>query len=119
MRYLGGTSGHGVLQSKGEDIAQTFYDFDSFFQKPAGITSCGEIRMPITILEGVFGRKDLQLLTEDGRLLDLKFSEKALPPSSDVVHVDVTGNLPAAWYNWRRKRLFHQHAQPAVTDAQL
>jgi hypothetical protein len=104
MRYLGGISGSAVLKSNGEEIAPASYDFDVFFKTSFGVTSCGEIRLAAAALKGVFGRKDVQLLTDDGRLLDLRFSEKELLPASDVAHVDVTGDLPAALQNWRRFR---------------
>ncbi len=100
MRYLGGLSGRGVLKCDGEEIARASYDFDGFFRKSVGVTSCGEIRASSAALRGVFGRKNVQLLTDDGRLLDLSFSEKALLPASDVAHVDVTGELPTAQRHW-------------------
>ena len=101
MRYLGGISGRGVLKCNGKEIARASYDFDGFFKKTVGMTSCGEIRASAAALKGVFGRKNVQLLTDDGRLLDLRFSEKELRPASDVAHVDVTGELSAAPRNWR------------------
>jgi hypothetical protein len=51
-------------------------------------------------LKNVFGRRDLRLLTEDGRSLSLSFSEKKLGAASDAAPVDVTGELPAA-SEWR------------------
>ncbi len=42
----------------------------------------------------IFGREDLHLLTDDGRLLSLRFCEKELPPASNSTHVDVAGDLP-------------------------
>jgi hypothetical protein len=101
MRYLGGISGSGVLKCNGEEIARATYDFDSFLKEPAGVTSCGEIRLAATALKGVFGRKDVQLLTDNGRLFNLRFSEKELLPASDVAHVDVKGELPATPRTWR------------------
>ncbi len=56
----------------------------------------GEIWASSAASKGVFGRKNVQLLTEDGRLLDFSFFEKALLPASDVAYVDVTGELPIA-----------------------
>jgi hypothetical protein len=94
MRYLGGISGSAMLRCNGEEIARASYDFDGFFKKSVGVTSCGEIQLAATALKGVFGRKDVQLLTDDVRLLDLRFSEKELLLESDVAHVDVTGDLP-------------------------
>ncbi len=101
MRYLGGNSGSGVLKCNGEEIARATYDFDSFFKKPVGVTSCGEIWLAATALKGVFGRKDVQLLTDNGRLFHLRFSDKELLPASDVAHVDVTGELPTTPRTWR------------------
>jgi hypothetical protein len=101
MHYLGRISGYGVLQCNGEHIARASYDFDGFFKKPVGVTCCGEIQLPAAILKDVFGRRDIQLLTDEGRLLDLTFSGKALLSASDVAHVDVTGELPASPGSWR------------------
>lgn len=100
MRYLGGLSGYGALTCSGEHIARVSYDFDGFFREPVGVTCCGEIQLSAAALKGVFGRRDLQLLTDDGRLLDLTFSEKALVSASGVAHVDVTGELPATPQSW-------------------
>jgi hypothetical protein len=64
------------------------------------VTGSGEIRLAAAALESVFGRDDVQLLTDDGRLLDLRFSEKELLAASDVAHVDVTGDLPTDPESW-------------------
>ncbi len=78
MRYLGGVSGDGMLKCKEETIARTSYDFD-FYAKPTGVQTCGEIRLAASVLERIFGRRDLQLLTDDGRLLDLTFCNGLTP----------------------------------------
>jgi hypothetical protein len=101
MHYLGRLSGTGVLQCNGEHIARASYDFDGFVTKSLAITCCGEIQLSAAILKDVFGRRDVQLLTDDGRLLDLRFSEKALRSARDVAHVDVAGELPATPQSWR------------------
>lgn len=101
MRYLGKISGSGMLTCDGEQLARASYDFDGYFRKPTGVTSCGEIRMPATVLKDVFWRNRVQLLTDDGHVLDLRFTEKSLPSDSDVAHVDVTGGLPATPQYWR------------------
>lgn len=101
MHYLGRISGYGVLQCSGEPIARASYDFDGFFREPVGVTCCGEIQLSAAALSGVFGRRDVQLLTDEGRLLNLVFSEKALVSASDVAHVDVTGELPTTPQSWR------------------
>ncbi len=95
MKYMCALSGSGTVKCNGKPVSRASYDFDCFFQPPNGVTSSGEIRLSAGALGDVFGRKDIQLLTDDGRLLDIRFSEKALPAASTVAHVDVTGDLPA------------------------
>ncbi len=99
MRYLGGVTGDGMLKCQEEEIGRASYDFD-FYAKPVGMQTCGEIRLAANVLERIFGRRDLQLLTDDGRLLDLTFSEKKLLPRSEVAHVDVSGEVPSSPQNW-------------------
>lgn len=94
MQYLGGISGAGDLKCKDEILARADYDFDGFLRRPGEVTGSGEIRMSPDALRQVFGRDDLHLLTDDGRLLSLRFSEKELPAASDSAHVDVSGDLP-------------------------
>jgi hypothetical protein len=60
-----------------------------------------EIRLSATVLPDVFGHKDIQLLTDNGRLFNLRFSEKKLLQASNVAQVDVTGELPSTPRNWR------------------
>lgn len=101
MQYLGGLRGTGVLTCGGETIACADYDFDGFLTKPGQVTASGEVRMSPETLSEVFGRTDLQLLTDDGRLLSLRFSEKRLRSASDAAHVDVAGKLPSVseWHH--------------------
>ncbi|MET0529840.1 MAG: hypothetical protein ABW003_16160 [Microvirga sp.] len=101
MRYLGGISGHGELTCDGESIARASYDFDGYFETGVGVTSCGEIRLPADVLRNVFGRNRVQLLTDDGRLLNLRFSDKKLVPAINFASVDVTGQLPRTPEDWR------------------
>jgi hypothetical protein len=93
MKYLGGIHGAGVLKSEDTTFARVDYDFDSFLRKPGEVIGSGEIRLPPDTLEQVFGRQDLHLLTDDGRFLRLRFSEKNLPAASDSAHVEVAGDL--------------------------
>jgi hypothetical protein len=101
MLYLGGLSGAGILKCNGEEIVRATYDFEGYMRPPFGVTCSGEIGMPAAILKDLFGRRDVQLLTDDGRLLDLRFSEKKLGQASETAHVDVTGQLPTDPKNWR------------------
>ena len=98
MLYLGGLTGSGRLIVQGEDRGSAAYDFD-VFKTRLGIASSGEIRLAAAVLKEVFGRKDVQLRTDDGRLLELKFSEKQLPAAGEAAHVDVTGDLPTGAIN--------------------
>ncbi len=101
LRYLGGISGQGVVTQNGKTLAPAKFDIDGYFQATVGVTGCGEIRLAPDVLEGLFGRKDLQLLTDQGRVLHLRFSNSSLAPASDAAHVDVTGQLPTAPGDWR------------------
>ncbi len=101
MRYLGGLRGAGILKC-GSDTASASaaYDFDGFLRGNNQVAACGEIRMSPGALRNVFGRRDLQLLTDDGRVLRLSFCEKQLGAMADAAPVDVTGELPEA-SDWR------------------
>lgn len=94
MRYIGGAVGGGIVRCDGQEIGRATYDFDSFFNASVGITSSGEIRLSPAVLRGVFGHRVVQLLTDDGRLLNLTFTDKELRLESDAAHVDVTGDIP-------------------------
>lgn len=96
MHYLGGLRGAGILTCGDKTVGHADYDFDGFLTKPGQVTGCGEIRMSPEALTEIFGRKDLRLLTDDGRLLCLRFSEKRLRSESGAAHVDVVGGLPPA-----------------------
>jgi hypothetical protein len=100
MQYLGKIHGAGSLTCGGETIARAEYDLDGFLMKLGQVTGSGEIRMAPEALRDVFGRKDLHLLTDNGRRFSLRFSEKRLRSASDAAHVDITGNLPRA-SEWR------------------
>lgn len=101
MRYLGKIRGVGTLSSGDDAVGvPADYEFEGFLRKNNQVASCGEIRMHPGALRDVFARKDLRLLTEDGRLLRLSFCEKTLNELSDAAPVDVTGELPEA-SSWR------------------
>jgi hypothetical protein len=100
-RYLGRIAGTGSVRIDGETVARASYDFHGFATPRGGVTGSGELRLKPSDLEAVSGKPGVQLLTDDGRLLDLKFSEKALPPATDAAHVDVSGDLPRSPAEWR------------------
>jgi hypothetical protein len=103
VRYLGRIAGAGSVMSGGEIVARAAYDLDGFTAPRGGVMSSGELKLPPSDLKAVFGTLGLQLLTDDGRLLDLKFSEKELRPAADAAHVDVTGDLPRSPAEWRAR----------------
>ncbi len=100
MRYLGGLRGAGTLRVGTTDVAAAEYELDGYAVPPAGVVSSGEIRTTPEILRKVFGRRDLVLVTENGRALTFRFSDKKLTAGDDAAHIDVTGGLPEA-KNWR------------------
>ena len=103
MEYLGGISGYGTLVQHGKDIARATYDFEGYQTKHAGITCCGEIVSSPGVLAAIFGLADIQLRTDTGRLLEIRFSGKTLKPSQDFAHVDVRGDIPGHKREWRRR----------------
>lgn len=96
MRYLGRLHGEGIVTSGGHDIGRAAYDIDGFTVPIRGVTGSGELRMRAADLALVFARHDVRLLTDDGRLLDLRFSDRDLRDATGVAHVDVAGQLPVA-----------------------
>ncbi len=66
MDYLGGMRGTGVLLCEGASVAPAHYDFDGYLSSSGKVTSCGEIRLPVSTLRDVFGRSDLRLRTAEG-----------------------------------------------------
>ena len=103
MNYLGRLRGVGLLVSGDMPVARAEFDFDGYVLKSGQVTGSGEIRMPVAALQGVFGRNDLLLQTDDGLHLKLRFSDRRLSADAAAAHVDVTSELPtAAAADWRR-----------------
>ena len=99
MRYLGALHGAGMLSLGEESLGRASYDFDGYVSRPGEVTSSGEIRTTRKALKSMFGMKGLRLVTDDGRTLSLRFTEKALRPDSISAHVDVMGDLPSE-HDW-------------------
>lgn len=95
MRYLGRIAGMGLLTCDGETVARASYEFEGFMRPTGVVTSSGQISLGTIDLKTVFGRRGVQLLTDEGNLLDLKFSEATLGSEDDVAQVEVTGDLPS------------------------
>jgi len=101
MQYLGRIAGSGQLMRDGETIARASYDFEGFMRPRGIVVGSGEIRLSPADLKAVFGRPHVQLRTDDGRLLDLRFSEKELRLANGAAEVEVTGELPGSLADWR------------------
>ncbi len=101
MRYLGALRGSGVIVGQTGPLGRADYDLDGYLMKPGEVVASGEIRMQAGELNEAFGRRDLSLQTDDGRMLGLRFSGKRLNSASTVAHADVRGGLPDA-KDWRR-----------------
>lgn len=101
MHYLGVLRGSGSLASGEEPIGRVDYDIDGFLTQPGDVVGSGELRMTPDDLDRAFGRTDLILTTDEGRVLTVRFSGKRLDPGSDAAHADIGGALPPA-AEWRR-----------------
>jgi len=100
MQYLGRIAGEGVLTCDGKPVARVAYDFEGYSRPGGQLTSSGEIEALAADLQAVFGRAGVQLLTDDGRLLDLKFSRRAPGARGAVALVEVSGDLPKSREHW-------------------
>ena len=87
----------------GRRQAEEFWALEDvdFTIQPGEVVGSGEIRMTPEDLTKAFGRPNLQLTIEQGRVLNVRFSGKRLDASSAAAHVDVTGDLPPV-SQWRR-----------------
>jgi len=100
MRYLGRIAGEGALLQNGEEVARASYDLEGYIGRRGALVGSGEIEIPATVLEAVFGARGLQLLRDDGGLLDLKFSGKEAPSGTGAAQVEVSGDLAKAPAEW-------------------
>jgi hypothetical protein len=107
MRYLGRLAGNGLLLRNGDNVANVSYELEGFLGPRGSVMSSGEIILSPVILKTIFGTRGIQLRTDDGRLLELRFTEKELRCAPGIAQVEATGNLPATAAEWR--------ARPAMT----
>lgn len=101
MRYLGVMRGSGSMSCGGEPMGRADYDIDGFLTQPGEIVGSGEICMAPDDLGRAFGRTNLRLTTDEGRVLEVRFSGKRLDSTSTAAHADITGDLPPV-SQWRR-----------------
>jgi hypothetical protein len=103
MRYLGRLAGNGMLIRNGDTLANVSYELEGFLGPRGAIMSSGEIIVSPTVLKTIFGTRGVQLHTDDGRLLELRFTEKELRCAGGIAQVEATGNLPATPAEWRAR----------------
>lgn len=101
MQYLGRIAGSGQLMRDGESIARASYEFEGYMRPRGIVVGSGEINLAPAALKSVFGRPRVQLRTDDGRLLDLRFTDKELRLANGVAEVEVSGELPGSLADWR------------------
>ena len=101
MRYLGVLRGNGPLRCGGVLLGLADYEIDGFCTKPGEVVGSGEIRMVPAELANAIGRRDLELTTEDGRTLMLRFSGGRRDAKPGAAHADIIGGLPAE-DDWHR-----------------
>ena len=104
MRYLGALRGSGQLLGEAGPIGRVDFEFDGYLMKPGEVVASGEICMNAGELNDAFGRRDLRLQTDDGRLLGVRFSGKRVSSTATTAHADIRGGLPEA-KDWRRSLL--------------
>ncbi len=94
MKYLGALRGSGMLEWGGKPIGRADYEFDGYLVRRGEVVGSGEVRMDPELLADAFGRRDLTIRTDDGRILALRFSGKNLPPGGKLAHAEVREGLP-------------------------
>ena len=99
--YLGRIAGAGSVRIGGETVARAAYDFDGFAAPRGGVMGSGELKLAPCDSKPCLAGSPFNSSTDDGRLLDLTFSEKELAPATDAAHVDVSGDLPRSPAEWR------------------
>ena len=101
LQYLGRLRGAGALACDGEAMGHATFEIDGFRTRTGEVVGSGEIRMTPAELDHAFGRANLTLTTDDGRVLAVRFSGKRHDASEHAAHADITGDLPAAKH-WQR-----------------
>lgn len=101
IQFLGRLTGAGALTCDGEAMGRATFEIDGFRTRTGEVVGSGEIRMDPAELDHAFGRTNLTLTTDEGRVLAVRFSGKRHNASENAAHADITGDLPAAKH-WRR-----------------
>jgi hypothetical protein len=95
-RYLGVMRGGGSLACDGQALGRVEYEIEGFLKGAGEIVASGEIRMVPAQLDEAFGRRDLRLTTDEGRVLGVRFSGRRRDIGTMAAHVDIEGDLPPA-----------------------
>ena len=101
IQFLGRLTGGGALACDGEAMGRATFEIDGFRTRTGEVVGSGEIRMTPAALDRAFGRTNLTLTTDDGRVLTVRFSGKRHNASDSAAHADIAGDLPPA-KDWRR-----------------
>jgi hypothetical protein len=101
MRHLGVLRGGGTLRCHGVVLGSARYEIDGYCTRPGEVIGSGEICMAPTELATAVGRRDLELTTEDGRVLALRFSGSRFDARASTAHADILAGLPTE-DEWRR-----------------
>jgi hypothetical protein len=103
MRFLGKLCGAGSLRCGEQTLGRAEYELDGYVTHTGEVVASGELRMSAESLDDAFGRNDLSLATDDGRVLKVRFSGRQQRRTTALAaHVDVSGEgLPPA-RQWRR-----------------
>jgi hypothetical protein len=102
VRYLGVMRGSGSLACNKEPLGCADYEIEGFLTKSGEVLGSGEIRMAPGDLDHAFGRRNLRLTTEQGQVLEIRFSGKRNDARKAEAHADIRGDLPAP-SEWRRE----------------
>ena len=90
-------------------------DFDGYHTRHGGVTCSGEILTSSAALGSIFGHMGIQLQTDDGRVLEIRFSGKSIEAGQEAAHVDVRGQIPGGKKREWRRRLPRGHDQDVAT----
>ena len=101
MRYLGVMRGNGSLSCDGQPLGKVEYEIEGYLNRAGEVVGSAEIRMASAELDYAYGRRNLQLTAEDGRVLDVRFSSNRNDARNSEAHADIRGDLPPA-SQWRR-----------------
>lgn len=103
MKLLGKLRGNGMLASADGPIGPAAYELDGYAMRPGAVVASGELSMDAGVLRGAFDRRDLHLVTADGRKLPLRFTGKPSDRHGRIAHIDISEGLPDE-KEWRRMK---------------